>query len=68
VGLCEGSKGSGVGHSDAQSRVGFMYLHGYGVKKDYIKAFEWFTKAAEQNHAVAINNVLKWTRRRKRLR
>jgi len=30
-----------------------MYDHGQGVEKDKKKAFEWFKKAAQQNHAIA---------------
>ena len=30
-----------------------MYRNGYGVTKDYKKAVEWYTKAAEQGNADA---------------
>ncbi len=30
-----------------------MYRFGHGVKQDYKKAIEWFTKAAEQGYPIA---------------
>ena len=41
----------------AQSEVGFSYTMGLGVGKDASKAIEWYTKAAEQNHAQALYNL-----------
>ena len=33
--------------------MGRMYSIGYGVTKDYKKAVEWYTKAAEQGYEAA---------------
>ncbi|KXS08868.1 HCP-like protein, partial [Gonapodya prolifera JEL478] len=42
------------GHVVAQTRLGFMLMHRYGVKWDYKEAVKWFKKAAEeQNFPVA---------------
>src|SRR5713101_8598306 len=41
------------GDSEAQTRVGTLYLEGGSVPKDYKKAFFWFQKAAEQGSFVA---------------
>ena len=34
-----------------------MYYKGQGVRQDYQKAFEWYTKAANQGHAKAQFNL-----------
>ena len=39
----------------AQYLMGRMYSIGYGVTKDYKKAVEWYTKAAEQGNTFAID-------------
>ena len=36
------------GDVKAQASLGFMYLEGKGVPKDYEKAEKWFKEAAEQ--------------------
>ena len=36
------------GHAAAQLRVGQMYEDGEGTKRDYQRAVEWYTRAAEQ--------------------
>jgi uncharacterized protein len=38
----------------AQTNLGKYY---YDIEKDYIKAVEWYTKAAEQGNADAQNNL-----------
>lgn len=37
--------------------MGYYYSSGYGVKKDVNLAFEWYSKAAEQNNPAALNNL-----------
>ena len=39
------------GNSEAQVRLGYMYLDGQGVAQDYSKAYFWFSKAADQDNA-----------------
>ena len=34
-----------------------MYSEGLGVKQDYIKAVEWYKKAAEQGYSRAQHNL-----------
>ncbi len=41
------------GREDAQYRLGWMYYHGYGVRKNYKKARQWLLLAAEQKHLKA---------------
>ena len=41
----------------AQFCLGFMYNNGKGVAKNVTKAEKWYTKAAEQDYAVAQNNL-----------
>ena len=41
----------------AQNNLGWMYYKGNGIKQDYQKAFEWFTKSAEQGCIEAMYNI-----------
>lgn len=45
------------GSTEAQSRLGSMYILGRGVRKDYAEAARWYRKAAEQGNAAAQNNL-----------
>src|SRR5712691_7367633 len=38
------------GDAAAQSLLGFLYAHGYGVAQDYGQAVQWFRRAADQGH------------------
>ena len=42
-----------AGNAEAQNSVG----SGYQAKKQYMLAYEWYEKAAKQNHALATNNL-----------
>ncbi len=42
-----------VGDPKAQSLLGLMYYHGYGVKRDDSQAVKWFRRAADQGQAEA---------------
>ena len=46
-----------AGDAEAQFDVGNMYEKGNGVAKDEAKAFEWYAKAAKQNHDKAAFEV-----------
>jgi TPR repeat protein len=37
------------GDAAAQDRLGLMYEAGYGVPRDYVQAYNWYSKAAEQS-------------------
>lgn len=46
------------GDLDSQILVGYLYLYGeQGVERDYKKALKYYTKAAEQNDKIAVNNL-----------
>ena len=45
------------GHHYAQFMVGSCYHFGYGTEKDATKAFEWYTKSAEQGNSIAMKNL-----------
>lgn len=46
------------GDVEAQLNLGYMYLYGVnGTNIDYQQALDYYTKAAEQNSAVAYNNL-----------
>ncbi len=46
------------GNAQAQAHVGWMYANGERVPQNYVKAREWYRKAAEQGNAVAQNNLV----------
>jgi TPR repeat protein/energy-coupling factor transporter ATP-binding protein EcfA2 len=47
---------AGADHGDAASMqsLGYLYLEGFGVTRDYTKAREWFEKAADKGNAGAM--------------
>lgn len=45
------------GDAGAQFNMALCYKDGFGVKKDLIKAAEWFTKAAKQGDKEARKNL-----------
>lgn len=45
------------GEASAQELLGGIYFLGEGTKKDYVKAKEWYEKAAEQDYAKAQTNL-----------
>ena len=47
------------GYRKAQRRLGTMYALGYGVPKNYIKAYAWFKIAAAQGSPKALSNLTK---------
>lgn len=45
------------GSKDAQHDVGLMYMLGEGVSQSYLKAIQWWERAAGQGHGAAANNL-----------
>ena len=45
------------GDAEAQFKLGNRYRYGKKAKKNFVKAIEWYTKAAEQGHSHAQNNL-----------
>lgn len=45
------------GDAEAQFTLGYRYRYGKKAKKNFAKAIEWYTKAAEQGHSPAQNNL-----------
>src|SRR5258708_814004 len=45
------------GNASAQTNLGMIYLHGYGVAQDDVKAVEWFRMAADKGFAHAQVNL-----------
>lgn len=50
-------KAAEQGNVDAQNNLGWMYINGYGVKKDEKEAKIWFEKAAEGGCVLALDNL-----------
>ena len=46
-----------AGNMEAQLDLGVMYYNGKGVPQDYVKAIEWYEKAADQESADAQMNL-----------
>jgi len=46
-----------LGVKEAQRRIGVMYRHGLGVKKNDQAAIKWYRRAAEQGHIRAQNSL-----------
>ena len=46
-----------MGHHGAQFKLGSLYEHGIGVKKNLDTSFEWFTKSAEGQNVYAQNQL-----------
>ncbi|WP_162853260.1 tetratricopeptide repeat protein [Ursidibacter arcticus] len=42
---------------DAQFDLGLRYYNSNGVAQNHAKAIEWYSKAAKQEHAGALNNL-----------
>lgn len=42
------------GDANAQKEIGNCYLNGEGVARDYVQAYEWFSKAAEHGYPDAL--------------
>jgi uncharacterized protein len=45
------------GNSEAQDKLGMMYVNGQGMEKDYHQARIWFRKAADQGQVRAQENL-----------
>ena len=43
------------GNADAQYRLGTMYKEGKGMPQDYVRACQWYAKAAAQGHDAGLN-------------
>ena len=50
-------KAAGLGSSDAENMLGFMYQNGQGVDKDEKAAFDWYVKCAEHGNAWGMSNA-----------
>lgn len=46
-----------AGNSNAQCAMALLYEAGWGVPRDVEKAKQWLIKAAEQDNAIAWNNL-----------
>ncbi|KAF9545336.1 hypothetical protein EC957_011090 [Mortierella hygrophila] len=51
-------KAAKQGHAASQYRIGLLYKYGEGVPQDYIKALEWYTKAADRRHECAKRQLM----------
>jgi hypothetical protein len=50
-------KAAQQGNVIAQNTLGYIYLHGQGVEKDYKEAVKWFEKSANQAYPAAQFNL-----------
>ena len=45
------------GNSYAQNSLGYMYLCGFGIEKDYKEAIKWYGLSTDQYNSYAQNNL-----------
>ncbi len=45
------------GDADAQYLAGFLYMRGQGVRRDLLRAYQWFTLAARQGDSFAADEL-----------
>jgi TPR repeat protein/energy-coupling factor transporter ATP-binding protein EcfA2 len=45
------------GNANSMSNLGWLYRNGYGVAQDYVKAREWYQKAADNGDAGGMRNL-----------
>jgi len=50
-------RAAGLGAVDAQYRLGYLYAHGRGVKRDLELGGAWFSQAAKAGHAMARTQI-----------
>lgn len=50
-------KSAEQGHADGQFGYGSMLASGEGIKRDVVAGRQWITRAAEQGHKLAINEL-----------
>lgn len=46
-----------AGNADAQCTIALMYENGFGVERNVVEAERWLVKAANENSALAWNNL-----------
>lgn len=42
------------GDATAQANLGFLYANGYGLPRDYVQAYFWFSRAGAKGHTEAL--------------
>lgn len=47
------------GYRKAQRRLGTMYAMGYGVSKNYVKAYAWYAVSAAQGSSKALEYLMR---------
>jgi TPR repeat protein len=50
-------KSADQGNSSSESELGWLYMSGKGVRRDYDQALSLLQKAVAQNNFIAMNNL-----------
>ena len=50
-------KAAEAGDAQAMGSIGFLYMNGWGVPRNYSTALAWFRKAADKGDAIAMRNI-----------
>src|SRR5262249_200141 len=50
-------RGGDHGDTNAMRNLGYLYVEGQGVARDYLKAREWYKKAADKGNADGMNGL-----------
>ena len=51
------------GEVDAQYLAGFLYMRGEGTRRDFVRAYKWFTLAARQGDSFAADQLISLAKR-----
>ena len=51
------------GDADAQYLVGYLYMRGEGTRRDFVRAYRWFTLAARQGDSFAADELISLAKR-----
>ena len=61
--LIESLEAARRGEVDAQYLAGFLYMRGEGTRRDFVRAYRWFTLAARQGDRFAADELLSLAKR-----
>ena len=61
--LVESLEAARLGDLDAQYLAGFLYMRGEGTRRDYVRAYRWFTLAARQGDEFAADELISLAKR-----
>ena len=61
--LVESLAAARQGDVDAQYLAGFLYRRGAGTRRDYVRTYRWFSRAARQGDSFAADELISLAKR-----